>query len=164
LSTLFVLLITLDYFNNNIVINSILNIKVPKIRKEKQSSQFIGIVNYYRNMWFCKSELLACTHWLDSNQEWSSLNGTNPINRPLIKWRKSSIITITFILIFMNQIIRRVRHFGEKKEKTINYYSRKPNAAHKRYTIIEKRVVIIYWYLKVMQECPTAFYSMKEMG
>jgi hypothetical protein len=41
-------------------VEAILNIKVPKTRKELR--QFIGIVNYYRDMWFRRSELLARIH------------------------------------------------------------------------------------------------------
>jgi hypothetical protein len=41
-------------------VEAILNIKAPKTRKEL--SQFIGIVNYYRDMWFRRSELLARFH------------------------------------------------------------------------------------------------------
>jgi hypothetical protein len=41
-------------------VETILNIKAPKTRKEL--CQFIGIVNYYRNMWFRRSELLARFH------------------------------------------------------------------------------------------------------
>jgi hypothetical protein len=41
-------------------VEAILNIKAPKTRKELR--RFIGIVNYYRNMWFCRSELLAKFH------------------------------------------------------------------------------------------------------
>ena len=36
---------------------AILKIKAPTTRKELR--HFIGIVNYYRDMWFCRSELLA---------------------------------------------------------------------------------------------------------
>jgi hypothetical protein len=42
--------------------NAILNIKAPKTRKAQKIRQFIGIVNYYRNMWFRRSELLARFH------------------------------------------------------------------------------------------------------
>jgi hypothetical protein len=49
----------------------------------------IGIVNYYRDLWFCINELLARLHLLASHQVESSLNGAHPINRPLIKLRKS---------------------------------------------------------------------------
>jgi RNase H-like domain found in reverse transcriptase/Reverse transcriptase (RNA-dependent DNA polymerase) len=37
-------------------VEAILKIKAPKTRKEL--CQFIGIVNYYCDMWFCRSELL----------------------------------------------------------------------------------------------------------
>jgi hypothetical protein len=46
--------------SNKVEINAILNIKVPKTRKELR--QFIGTVNYYRDMWFRRSELLAWIH------------------------------------------------------------------------------------------------------
>jgi hypothetical protein len=42
---------------NKVEIFAILNIKAPKTRKELR--QFIGIVNYYRDMWFRRSELQA---------------------------------------------------------------------------------------------------------
>jgi hypothetical protein len=38
-------------------VEAILNIKMPKKRKELR--QFIDIVNYYRDMWFCRNEILA---------------------------------------------------------------------------------------------------------
>jgi hypothetical protein len=41
-------------------VEAIIHIKAPKTRKELR--QFIGIVNYYRNMWFRRSELLARIH------------------------------------------------------------------------------------------------------
>jgi hypothetical protein len=47
-------------------VEAILNIKATKARKELL--QFIGIVNYYRDMWFCRSELLARFHSLASHQ------------------------------------------------------------------------------------------------
>jgi hypothetical protein len=41
-------------------VEAILNIKAPKTRKELR--QYIGIVNYYCDMWFRRSELLARYH------------------------------------------------------------------------------------------------------
>jgi hypothetical protein len=38
---------------------AILSIKAPKIRKKTELRQFIGIVNYYRDMWLHRSEFLA---------------------------------------------------------------------------------------------------------
>jgi hypothetical protein len=43
-------------------VEAILNIKAPKTRKTTELRQFIGIVNYYRDMWFRRSELLAMIH------------------------------------------------------------------------------------------------------
>jgi hypothetical protein len=54
-------------------VEAILNIKAPKTRKELR--QFIGIVNHYRDMWFCRSELLAPLTSLTSSKvkfEWHS--------------------------------------------------------------------------------------------
>jgi RNase H-like domain found in reverse transcriptase len=54
-------------------VEAILNIKALKTRKEPR--QLIAIVNYYRDMWFCMSELLAPSTSLTSSQvkfEWIS--------------------------------------------------------------------------------------------
>jgi hypothetical protein len=40
---------------NKVEMTAILNIKAPKTRKEEQLRQFIGIVNYYRDMWIRRS-------------------------------------------------------------------------------------------------------------
>jgi RNase H-like domain found in reverse transcriptase len=53
----------------------ILEIKAPNNRNRKELRQFIGIVNYYCNMWFYRSELLAPLTCLTSSQvkfEWIS--------------------------------------------------------------------------------------------
>jgi hypothetical protein len=49
--------------------------------------QFIGKLNYFRDMWFHKTDLPAIFHWLSSHQARSRLNGAHPINRPLIQLR-----------------------------------------------------------------------------
>jgi hypothetical protein len=43
-------------------VETILNIEAPQNKKNTKLRQFIGIVNYYRNMWFRRSELLARFH------------------------------------------------------------------------------------------------------
>jgi RNase H-like domain found in reverse transcriptase len=47
-------------------VDAILNIKPPTTRKELR--QFIGIVNYYRDSWFHRSDLLAPLTELTSNK------------------------------------------------------------------------------------------------
>jgi Reverse transcriptase (RNA-dependent DNA polymerase) len=56
-------------------VEAILNIKAPNTRTRKELRQCIGIFNYYCNMWFCRSELLAPLTSLTSSQvkcEWLS--------------------------------------------------------------------------------------------
>jgi hypothetical protein len=43
-------------------VEAILNIKARKQEKHNKLRQFIGIVNYYRDIWFRRSELLARFH------------------------------------------------------------------------------------------------------
>jgi hypothetical protein len=74
---------------NKVEMIAILKLRRPKQEKKTELRQFIGIVNYYRNLWFRRSELLARFHLLASHQARSSLNDTHPINRPLIKSRKN---------------------------------------------------------------------------
>jgi hypothetical protein len=55
-------------------VEAILNIKSPKTINQKiKLRQFIGIVNYYRDMWFRRSELLAPLNLITSRKvkfEW----------------------------------------------------------------------------------------------
>jgi hypothetical protein len=63
---------------NKIEMDAILNINCPKKENNTELRQFIGmigIVNYYCDMWFCRSELLAPLTSLTSSKvkfEWHS--------------------------------------------------------------------------------------------
>jgi hypothetical protein len=48
--------------HNKVDTQAILSIKALKQENNIQMRQFDGIVNYYRNMWFRRSELLARLH------------------------------------------------------------------------------------------------------
>jgi hypothetical protein len=95
--------------DNKVGMNAMIKIKAPKTRKVEKKLQFIGIVNYYRDMWFGRSD------WLALHQARSSLNGTHPINRSVIKSRKSrdwkfllcypDLSLVPFIFIQMHQMI-----------------------------------------------------------
>jgi hypothetical protein len=127
-----------------------LSLSRQKQEKKTELRHFIGIVHYYSNIWFHRSQLLAWLHWLPSHQTRSRLNGNHHINRPLIKSRKSlelryfssiqtSISGFPFISILMHQIIS----WGQSSYRitcpaTIAFYSRKLQTAQKRYTTIER--------------------------
>jgi hypothetical protein len=148
-------------------VEAILNIKAPKTRKNNKLRQFIGIVNYYRDMRFYRNELLAWFHWLASHQSRSSLNGTHPINRPLIKLRKLWELTCDvllcypdfnkdclFIFTLMHQASVGGSHRAGLKTKSHLFvkaqYSSKVVYNHWD----RQRVVINYWNLQGIQEYP----------
>jgi hypothetical protein len=129
---------------------AILNIKVPKTRNNNKLLQFIGIVNYYRDVWFRKSQLLALFHWLASHQARSSLNGTHRINGPLIKSRKSLELRwwvllcypdfnrSVFFHLYTDASDHQLGAVIMQDKKPIAFHSRILNTAQKRYTNIER--------------------------
>ena len=66
-------------------VEAINNLATPKTRKELR--RFIGIVNYYRDMWPRRYEILAPITKMTSKQ--SSLNGRKSTKRPFKTWRNS---------------------------------------------------------------------------
>jgi hypothetical protein len=148
---------------------AILNIKVPKTRKELL--QFIGIVNYYRDMWFRRSELLARFHWLASHQARSSLNGTHPINRSLKKSTLRKVIG-TEVLLFYPDFNKPFHLYTDAsdhqlgavimQDKEQNNYSllfAKAQYSSKAAYNHWERVVISYWNLQGIQEYPVRLSS-----
>jgi hypothetical protein len=74
-------------------LEALLNIKAPKIRKELR--QFIGIVNYYCNMWICRSELLGALTSLTSSKV--KLNCFQAINRLLTRSSRSLELSYFYV-------------------------------------------------------------------
>jgi hypothetical protein len=62
---------------------------IKPMKKRKELHQLIGIFNYYRDLWFRRYEILSRFNSLASHQARSSLIGTHPINRPIIKLRSN---------------------------------------------------------------------------
>jgi hypothetical protein len=126
------------------------------VRKKEEKAElhkFIGIVNYFRNMWFCISELpLASFHWLASHQARSSLNGTHPINRPLIKLRKLLELKNIVLLCYPDFNKPVLFHYYTEAsyyqlgsvimqdKMIIDLYSQNLNTYQKRYTITEREL------------------------
>jgi hypothetical protein len=49
--------------HNKVEMNAILNVKAPKTRKEDRTTPVYWLVNYFCDMWFRRSELLARFHY-----------------------------------------------------------------------------------------------------
>jgi RNase H-like domain found in reverse transcriptase len=122
-----------------------LKIKAPKIRKEL--CQFIGIVNYYRNMWFCRIELLAPLTSLTSNNvkfEWL------PSHQQAFDKIKKAIHTEVLLAdpdldkpfhIYTDVSDHQLGAVIMQDKKPIAFYSRKINAAQRRYTTTERELL-----------------------
>jgi hypothetical protein len=128
-------------------VEAILNIKAPKTRKELR--QFIGIVNYYRDMWFSRSELLAPLTSLTSSKvkfEWHSSHQQT--------FDKIKKVTGTEVLLcypdFNKPVLFHLYTYASdhqlgaviiQDKKPIAFYSRKLNTAQKWYTTTERELL-----------------------
>jgi hypothetical protein len=117
----------------------------PKQENNNQLRQLVDIVNYYCNMWFRRSELLAMINGLASHQKISSLNGTHPINRPLIiKKFIGNEVLISYpdfnmpLLLYTDASDHQLGAVIMQDRKPIALYSRNINTAQKRYTTTER--------------------------
>jgi RNase H-like domain found in reverse transcriptase/Reverse transcriptase (RNA-dependent DNA polymerase) len=122
-------------------VEAILKIKAPKTRKEL--CQFIGIVNYYRNMWFHRSELLAPLTSLTSGNvkfEWL------PSHQQAFDKIKKVIETEVLLAypdfdksfhIYTDASDHQLGAVIMQDKKPIAFYSHKLNAAQRRYTTTE---------------------------
>jgi hypothetical protein len=143
-----------------------LRLRRPKKEKTNKQRQFIGIVNYHRNMWFRRSDILVWIHWLASHQARSSLNGTHPINRPLIKLRKSFRSEVFLCYPDFNKpvLFHLYTDASDHQLGAVIMQDRKPHdhsllfakAEYRSKSVYnhwkQHRVVIIYWNLKGIQE------------
>ena len=133
-------------------IDAIQNIATPKTRK--QLRRFIGMVNYYRDMWKRRSEVLAPLAELTSvNNPWK---WTDKHDRAFNSMKK--IVSKETLLAYPNfsqpfEIHTDASDFQlgaviSQNQKPIAFYSRKLNPAQTRYTTTEKELLAIVETLK----------------
>ena len=131
---------------------AIMNIDTPTNRKELRS--FIGIVNYYRDMWIRRSHVLAPLAALTSKTtkwEWG------PKQQAAFDIAKK-VIARHVILAYPDftkpfQIHTDASHYQlgaviSQDGKPIAFYSRKLNKAQRNYTVTEKELLSIVETLK----------------
>ena len=126
-------------------VEAILKIKAPKTRKELR--QFIGIVNYYRNMWFHRSELLAPLTSLTSSKvkfEWLSSyqQGIDKIKKVI-----ETEVLLSYpdfekpFHIYTDASDHQLGAVIMQDKKPLAFYSRKLNTAQRRYTTTERELL-----------------------
>ena len=133
-------------------VEAIMNIAEPKNRRELRS--FIGIVNYYRDMWIKRSHVLAPLAALTSkNVKWSwgpKQSAAFQMAKRIIA-REVTLAYPDFTKPF--QIHTDASHYQlgaviSQEGKPIAFYSRKLNDAQTRYTTTERELLSIVETLK----------------
>ena len=133
-------------------VEAIQALAVPKTRK--QLRQFIGMINFYRDLWQKRSELLAPLtvltsknvkyDWNDEHQKCFEaikcligrevLLGYPDFNAPFEIHTDASILQLGAVI--------------SQKGKPIAFYSRKMNSAQKNYNTTEKKLLSVVETLK----------------
>jgi hypothetical protein len=133
-------------------VQAIRNLAVPKTRKELRS--FIGLVNYYRDMWIHRSETLAPLHtltsklvkfvWTDEHQQ-AFEQAKKIVSREVLlafpDFNKPFDIHTDASLLQLGAVIT-------QEGKPIAFFSRKLNPAQTRYTTTERELLAIVETLK----------------
>jgi RNase H-like domain found in reverse transcriptase/Reverse transcriptase (RNA-dependent DNA polymerase)/Integrase zinc binding domain/Retroviral aspartyl protease len=131
---------------------AIQQITEPKNKKELR--KFIGMVNYYRDMWIRRSDILAplasltskTTPWVWTNQHTIAFN-----NMKKIVSRETLLTYPNFSLPFDIYTDASHTQLGAvicQQNKPIAFYSRKLNPAQTRYTTTERELLAIVETLK----------------
>ena len=133
-------------------VEAINNLAAPKTRKQVRS--FVGMINYYRDMWIRRSEVLAPLTALTSvnaKWQWTDLeqNAFDTMKRILARevllsfpdFNKPFHIHTDASKIQLGAVI-------SQNDKPIAFYSRKLNPAQTRYTTTERELLSIVEVLK----------------
>ena len=128
------------------------NIATPKTRKQLRS--FIGLVNYYCNMWVHRSDLLAPLSKLTSSTakwKWTEVEQTAFENIKKIISKETLLSFPNFSKPFVIHTDASHTQLGaviSQNDKPIAFYSRKLNPAQTRYTTTERELLSIVETLK----------------
>ena len=134
-------------------VEAITNLAPPKTRKQLRS--FIGLVNYYRDMWKKRSEILAPLKALTSNKvkwQWpdEAQNAFDSMKR--IMARETILAYPDFNKPFEIQTDASAYQLGacisQQDGKPIAFYSRKLTPTQSRYTTTERELLSIVETLK----------------
>jgi transposase InsO family protein len=128
-------------------IDAIQNIAPPNNRK--QLRRFIGMVNYYRDMWIRRSDLLAPLTALTSVKTrwaWTSIHQTAFTK---IKEVLSQEVLLAFpnfskpFHVYTDASDNQLGAVIMQEDKPLAFYSRKLNSAQRRYTVTERELLSI---------------------
>ena len=133
-------------------VKAIMRIDEPRNRKELRS--FIGIVNYYRDMWIRRSHVLAPLSALTTTKKkwkWEAHHSAAFATAKKIMARETMLAYPDFNAPF--EIHTDASHYQlgaviSQKGKPIAFYSRKLNPAQTRYTTTERELLSIVETLK----------------
>jgi hypothetical protein len=133
-------------------VEAINNIATPKTRRQLRS--FIGIVNYYRDMWVRRSEILAPLSALCSNAvkwKWTEVHQKAFDTMKRVMAREVILAYPDFNAEFHIHTDASKFQLGaviSQNGKPIAFYSRKLNPAQTRYTTTERELLSIVETLK----------------
>jgi len=126
-------------------VEAILKIRAPTTRKELR--HFIGIVNYYRDMWFRRSELLAPLTSLTSSKVKFEWLPTHQLAFDKIKKVIEAEVLLSYpdfdkpFHIYTDASDHQLGAVIMQDKKPLAFYSRKLNAAQRRYTTTERELL-----------------------
>ena len=133
-------------------VQAILNIKSPTTKKQLRS--FIGMVNYYRDMWVRRSEILAPLAALTSKNapwKWTTIHEKSFQLIKKIMSRETLLAYPQFDQPFIIHTDASHTQLGaviSQENKPIAFYSRKLSPTQTRYTTTERELLAIVETLK----------------
>jgi RNase H-like domain found in reverse transcriptase len=135
-------------------VEAILRLKEPK--NKRQLRHFLGMVNYYRDMWRQRSHLLAPLTQLVSNSErfqWTTVHqeAYNEVKRVISKETLLSFPDFDKPFhVYMDVSKYQLGSIIMQDDKPLAFNSRKLNPAQKRYTTGEQELLSVVETLRVL--------------